>query len=610
MTLGALLAGLLLVLAGDAEAALRFGACPDVERAACAVLRVPLDRAGVDPGVVPLRVARLRGTGGSRTLVYLSGGPGGAGVAELASLRDVVSVRGYRVLGFDQRGTGRSGLLRCPELERDPRLRSSAAGERCATRLGARRSHFSTADTVEDLEALRVEAGAERLTLVGISYGTEVALAYARAHPDRVERLVLDSVVDPTSNDPYLLSSWSAMAPALRAICPDGCRGVTADAPAELAVLATRLRGDSVRARGAPRLARRELTALSLSDLMFDTDYAPELRAALPAAVASALRYGQYAPIARLLALAEPLAQLPGPRLFSSARYATVCESAPLPWPRNTPLQQRAAVAEARAAALGPGAFGPFTFAEARADIVDLCLRWPEPAAPLNAGASPTPYPPVPALVIQGEQDLRTPPAVSARVAATLPGARRLTVPGVGHAPLGADSSGCAQRELRRFLAGASDGRTRCPAPPRLPAPPVLPDRAARLAGDRAVRTARAVALTLRQVAYEAALGLGLDASGVPGLEGGRYRVQESDLRFDRLAVVPGVRLSGRPSRIVVSGTAAADGVVSVDRRGVVSGRLGGRRVRVRVESSSPSTAARAASSRLAAPARPVLPRP
>ena len=91
--------------------------------------------------------------------------------------------RRYTVIGFDQRGTGASGLLRCKELERDGRLRSTDAAERCAQRLGPERAFYTTPDTVEDMEAIRQAVGARTLTLFGISYGTELALAYARAYP-------------------------------------------------------------------------------------------------------------------------------------------------------------------------------------------------------------------------------------------------------------------------------------------------------------------------------------------------------------------------------------------------------------------------------------------
>jgi pimeloyl-ACP methyl ester carboxylesterase len=43
----------------------------------------------------------------------------------------------------------------------------------------------------DDVEALRNHLGLERLTLAAHSAGTRIAIAYAAAHPDRVERLVL-----------------------------------------------------------------------------------------------------------------------------------------------------------------------------------------------------------------------------------------------------------------------------------------------------------------------------------------------------------------------------------------------------------------------------------
>jgi pimeloyl-ACP methyl ester carboxylesterase len=50
---------------------------------------------------------------------------------------------------------------------------------------------YNTVENARDLEALRIALGAERLSLVGISYGTHLALAYARAYPNRVDRMVL-----------------------------------------------------------------------------------------------------------------------------------------------------------------------------------------------------------------------------------------------------------------------------------------------------------------------------------------------------------------------------------------------------------------------------------
>ena len=236
--------------------------------------------------------------------MYLSGGPGGAGVVEMIDvlLELPPLARRFTVLGFDQRGTGRSGLLRCREIERDERLRSTRAGERCAQRLGAKRSFYTTPDSVEDMEALRRAAGAPKLTLMGISYGTELALAYARRYPDRVERLILDSVVDPDDGDPFGLAGFRAMGPTLRALCPDGCRGVTTDPVADLVALTARLRAAplrGVRYDGRGRRHRGAVTPVQIADLLYDADYNPALRAGVPVAVRAALA-GDAAPLLRL----------------------------------------------------------------------------------------------------------------------------------------------------------------------------------------------------------------------------------------------------------------------------------------------------------------------
>src|SRR4051794_20508027 len=160
IVLGALAAvAAVLALPGTSSAALAWRSCRLATGAECATLRVPLDRSGAMPGSVPLKLARLPADSARPTLVYLSGGPGGAGIEEMLSVMPLTPflLDSYRVVGFDQRGTGGSGLLRCPALERDPRLRSVRAGEDCAKRIGERRRLYTTPDSVEDLEAIRSE---------------------------------------------------------------------------------------------------------------------------------------------------------------------------------------------------------------------------------------------------------------------------------------------------------------------------------------------------------------------------------------------------------------------------------------------------------------------
>lgn len=100
----------------------------------------------------------------SRSVVVLHGGPGFTHeylADDLLPLADA-----HRVIHYDQRGSGLSTLV------------SGAAA------LDAR--HFA-----DDLEAVRLHFGMERLTLLGHSWGAAVAALYAMRHPQRVERLVL-----------------------------------------------------------------------------------------------------------------------------------------------------------------------------------------------------------------------------------------------------------------------------------------------------------------------------------------------------------------------------------------------------------------------------------
>jgi pimeloyl-ACP methyl ester carboxylesterase len=593
-----------------AQAALTWRKCPDFASIRCSSLTVPLDRAGVDPGTVKLRIARDGRTTG-RTLMYLSGGPGGAGVSEMVGVMSEVDplLDRYRVIGYDQRGTGRSGLLRCPAIEHDPHLRSTSAAEACAKKLGPARRHYTTPDSVQDMEAIRQALGVDKLTLFGISYGTELALSYARTFPTHVDRLIIDSVLDPDDADPFFTPSFHNMAPSLRALCPAHCRGLSADPAADLARLVTAVRAKPLRAfaydaRG--RSHRETITPVSLLDLMFQADYDPPLRAAMPAAVNAAL-FGDGAPMARLLREGDRFDDLGSPRDFSTARYATICEETPLPWDPGTPIDQRPAVAQQRIAALPPDAFSPFDPPVVVEDEIDLCLRWPDVPRP-PTGVAPPPYPNVPTLLLQGAEDLRTPPEISARIAAKIPGSIRVVVPGVGHAIIGDDLSGCGVRALLRFVRGQSVAPTCKRVPTGIPGvhTPPASFKALRGVGGQPLkvgRTLRALAATVDDLLIVFTPAILTSAGG--GLRGGTWSLRGGRLRLHDYQAVPGVKVSGggvdtargirRGWHLRITGANAAHGKVILRTGGRITGRLGGRRVRFTVVSSAASAVRAAA---------------
>src|SRR4051812_42062507 len=143
-------------------------------RATCATLSVPLDRSRRGGEQLALKVA-VEGKQHAPAFVFLSGGPGEPGVPFIARARKWLGPEAadVRIVAFDQRGTG-DDALDCPALQKEmgasdlsPPSKDAVTG--CASTLGDRRRFFTTADTVADLEALRIAIGADRLILDGIS---------------------------------------------------------------------------------------------------------------------------------------------------------------------------------------------------------------------------------------------------------------------------------------------------------------------------------------------------------------------------------------------------------------------------------------------------------
>ena len=605
-----------------ADAALRFERCGGFGYR-CATLKVPLDRTGTVPGEVLLHIRRVRARrrpARGATFV-LAGGPGQSATAAFAGEGLAAIAPAYRtrdLILFDQRGTGRSGLLRCRSLQRANILDAGRAAAECAERLGPARAFYTTPETVEDIEAIRRELGVPRIALYGTSYGTKVALAYALRYPANVERLALDSIVEPDGPDTLYLDSIQAVPRALTALCRVGCGGFTRDPVADVQALVARLaagplRGTVFDARGRGR--RVELTRSDLFLILVSGDFDADLRADFPAAVRSALS-GDLAPVLRLRQRSIRIESAEGaPRAFSTATYAaTTCEEARLPWARTAPFELRRGEAAAQAEALPTEAFGPFDRATALDnDIINLCEFWP--AAPTEPAFGTGPPPDVPVLLLEGEDDLRTPLESAQRVAALFPQARLYLARATGHSALGSDFSGCAERAFARFFLGR-----RMPGPcrpvRRLPKPtrpvPATLRRVRRAPGVPGLRgrAVRAVILTLNDVVDDYASRFLSDAGDSlvtrgGGLRGGHWSVTiDGDIVLDHVRFVSGVGISGRLRRFLepgqrgrlrVSGPATPDGLLVLRGRRL-SGRLGGRRVQVRLAVGAASARASAAS--------------
>ena len=610
----------LAALPAQAHAAPRLRPCPGQSAFACGTLRVPLDHDRRVPGTIGLRFAAARGfRRGAPVLIALTGGPGQPGVAFANSFAVSLApaTRRFRLVVLDQRGTGRSSLLRCPSVQRlrDLSLYRPQAVAACAQRIGPRRAFFSTADTVLDLDALRRALGVPKIALMGISYGTHVALQYARAFPQNVDRLILDSIVGPDGPDPFLLDTYRAIPRILREQCQGTrCQGITRHPVADVAALVNRLntrgplRGTFFDARG-----RRRRTSYrnpeQLWDLLIAGDLNPSLRAALPGAIAAARR-GDLAALMRLRRIAAG-PPTPARELSGGLFVTTGCEDAQMPFSLLTPIPQRPALGQAALAAIPPAEYAPF---DARTVLgtgyVDDCVLWPnDTVRPPFTG----PLPDVPALLLGGRLDMRTPIANALATARELPHSTVVELAGSGHDAIDSDQTGCTQRALARFIAGRRVGRP-CAGRdntslfPRFAPPRSL--RAYRSAPGVGGRRGRVVFAVLDTVEDALVAGfMDLDA-GLPdrggGLRGGSFSGTDTGLRLRRYVFVPRLRVSGRlhvnrrgllVGRVRATGVHGASGELVLDGRGGAAGRLGGRRVRF----SAAGAEARAAAVRRAA---------
>ncbi len=597
---GLLLAvGLSLLAAVPAGAAVAFLPCPQAAALQCGTLEVPLDRSGVVPGTVRLAAIRRVATANPATsaVVALAGGPGQAATPLIADFAGIMApaLATRDLLVFDQRGTGASSPLSCTFTGRT----LTDAGARCAGSLGARRGHFTTSASVDDLEALRAESGYEKLVLYGVSYGTKVALDYAARYPTRVEALVLDSVVLPPGPDTLQRSTFAAMRRVLTELCAAGeCAGISSNPVAQLNGQVKRLGRKSLRGRLTNGLGRRQRVAMTrddLYDILITGDLNPTLRAELPGALTSARR-GDTAPLIRLAARSAGIIDLgrqaAGPGFSDPVFAATLCEEGAFPWNRTAARGVRAQQARGLVKVLGDAPFYPFDAASALdTEMLDLCLGWPAVSpAPVPAG----PLPNVPTLVVNGAADLRTPLEDAATVAALIPATQVLAIPFTGHSALASDQTPdrCGLRGVAEFFAGQVV--TPCAATDNPFSPtPLAPTRLQRLPGTGGRgKTARTITAALRTAAdmRRQVIGDLLEAGRLPrrvgGLRGGRATIAPSGvLTLSKVVYVPGVTISGKvplsvgaAQVLTVGGAKAARGNLTITPT-TITGRLGGRSV-------------------------------
>lgn len=379
---------------------------------------VPRQRSAPQGARLTLRFVRFRSTAATPAppIVFLAGGPGDAATRAFhgmprAILESLTSIAD--VIAFDQRGTGTSdpssvqcapigGMAMAAPLEAplDPTQLSSVLRAQLAACLAqSSAAGFTTTESAEDIKGLSTAIGAPRVQLLAGSYGTHLALETARRHPQTIAAMALLGVEGP--DDTMKL--------------PSRVDGVLAELDRQYPGLIASVRTLKERLNKEPwtkTLPNGQRVTVGVWDLqrrISDALDSTTKIAALPSALAEMMA-GDYSDLVRwtiAFRSAKPL---------NLMHVAMDCASFASP----ARLQQIAS--EARTSLLGDAINFP---------MPALCETPGLPRLPDAFRAPVTSA--VPALLVAGTFDGRTPPANAEAIARGLSRSRTLIIPGASH---------------------------------------------------------------------------------------------------------------------------------------------------------------------------------
>jgi pimeloyl-ACP methyl ester carboxylesterase len=399
----------------------------------CGVLRVPEDRSHPEGRQIDLRVVVMPATGPTARpdpVFFLAGGPGGAATEDETWVGGTFATlhRDHDFVLVDQRGTGGSNRLVSPDPPDTSGLSRSAAEARIelwvhdvlATLPGDPR-FYTTSVAMDDLDDVRAALGAERIDIVGASYGATAAQYYLRQHEDHVRAVVLDgaTLLDVPILELFATNSQLALDAMLdRCDADDACHASFPAIRDDLRRAFAALREQSVATdvpdpwTGKPIIIdENSLAGVIHAGLLQD-----ETTARLPSLIHGAA-HRSWNPVAAAIADNLPPKERSTDRLVMSA--VILCSEA---WARFDAAETARLARDSYLADVEVGA---------AANAAQTCRLIPQGVVPAGDGQAVRSD--LPVLFTVGSADPQDPPANIADASVELPASRTVIVPGEGH---------------------------------------------------------------------------------------------------------------------------------------------------------------------------------
>ncbi len=307
--------------------------CGSSPLAYCGSLPVPLDHATPSGPRLNIAYRLYPATGAgvaSGTAVPVEGGPGYPSTGSAPYYAEMYGqlLNHWNMLTVDNRGTGRSSPINCPELQN---FSGPTAGEAfrqaagaCGAALNSRWRYpggapvhasdlFTSAAAAQDLAAVIGALGLGRVDLYGDSYGSFFAQVFAARYPHLVRSVTLDSTYPSLGLDPWYRSTEASMQADFDTVCsraPACAQAAPGSSWQRISMLAQTLRTKPVSGvvpGPAGRRLRVTMDVVGLVDLLNDAAGDPAIYRGLDAAArALASR--------RSSAAAAPVCAAPGRR--------------------------------------------------------------------------------------------------------------------------------------------------------------------------------------------------------------------------------------------------------------------------------------------------------